>query len=119
MGTILIVDDSTTSRLLFKAHLPQNAGLVVHEAADLAGALSVAAEVKSDLVVLDYTMPEKSGIEVAQELIANGISPKFVLLTANTQQSVLEEAASLGFSKVLEKPITADKLAALIAEVGL
>lgn len=117
MTTVLIVDDSATSRMLFKAHLPKDAGCVVHEASDLAGALRLAAEVRPELVVLDYNMPGKNGAEIARELIAQGSKAKLVLLTANTQQSVLEETRALGFFKVVEKPITAAKLAALFAEL--
>lgn len=117
MLTILHVDDSATSRMLFKAHLPQEVDLVVRDASDMNGALSVADEIQPDVVVLDYTMPDKNGIEVAQELIARGHRAKLVLLSANLQPSVVEEAKSLGFFKIVEKPVTAVKITKLIAEV--
>jgi hypothetical protein len=57
MGTMLIVDGSATSRLLFKTRLPKETGLSVHEAADLTGAPSVAAETRPNLVVLEEVAP--------------------------------------------------------------
>ena len=104
--------------MLFKAHLPKDAGCVVHEASDLAGALRLAAEVRPDLVVLDYNMPDKNGVEIARELIAQGVKAKLALLTANTQAAVVEEANDSGFFTIVEKPITAAKLARLIAEAA-
>ena len=118
MKNILIVDDSATSRMLFKAHMPEGHPHAVHEANDLPSALKMADTITPDLVVLDYNMPGANGVEVAQRLLATGLKAKLVLLTANTQQSVIEDARALGFFKVVEKPITSEKLAALLQEVG-
>jgi CheY-like chemotaxis protein len=116
MKNILIVDDSATSRMLFKVHLPKEHGYVIHEGKDLAGALRLAEEHAPELVVLDYNMPDHNGVEVAQALMDAGIKTRFVLLTANTQQSVVEDAKALNFRLVVEKPITREKIAMLLAE---
>jgi CheY-like chemotaxis protein len=117
MLTILHVDDSATSRLLFRAHLPKDTEFIWREAENLRGALDAAAEIQPELIVLDYTMPDHNGVEVAQALIDDGHKGKLVLLSANIQQAVLEQTEALGFFKVLEKPITPEKISALIAEV--
>lgn len=116
MQTILIVDDSATSRMLFKIHLPAGHTYVVHEATDLASALSVAAETKPCLVVLDYNLPEHNGVEIARQLLAMGLQAKLVLLTANAQQAVIDDARSVGITLVYEKPITKDLLNRLLEE---
>ncbi len=106
MKNILIIDDSATSRMLFKAHLPAGHTFGVYEANDAASALDMASKHQFDLVVLDYNMPEQSGVDIAKLLIGNGVKAIMVILTANAQQSVIDEAHLAGVPFVFEKPIT-------------
>jgi CheY-like chemotaxis protein len=115
---ILIVDDSKTSRMLFKAYMPKDESHQVVEAANLPDALNVVREIQPELVVLDYNMPEHNGVEMAQAIRQAGFNPKIVLLTANTQKMVVDAAMSAGFLQVLEKPINAEKIAALLKQVA-
>ncbi len=116
MTTILVVDDSATSRLLFKAYMPKDPGLEIHEAEDAESALRQARALKPDLLVLDYNLPDKNGVEIAEALNAEGFETKYVLLTANVQKSVLESAEAAGFVTVVEKPIRPEKLARMLEE---
>lgn len=119
MKTILVVDDSATSRLLFKAHMPKQEAYRIVEAADPAQALERARSEQPDLVFLDYNMPEQNGVEIALALRQAGVVATCFLLTANTQQSVLAAAQTAGVRGVLEKPITRAKLEQALAEAGL
>ncbi len=116
MRTILIVDDSMTSRMLFKAHMPKDLGYEVVEAADGPSALEQATTNRPEWVVLDYNMPGKNGVQIAEDLIEAGIETKFVLLTANTQKSVVDAAMGLGFVGVVDKPVSTDKLLAILKD---
>lgn len=115
---ILVVDDSKTSRLLFRAYMPKDGQHQVFEAAALVDALAVADEARPDVVVLDYNMPELNGVEMAKVMRDAGVDAGFVLLTANMQQSVVDAAMTAGFVKLLEKPISAAKISDLLAQVG-
>ncbi len=110
MKKILVVDDSATSRLLFKAHLPKDSGYEVVEAKNMAEALEKAAADRPDIAFLDYNMPDHNGVEIAGRLREAGFDAPCYLLTANTQHSVLAEAEQAHFVGVLEKPITREKL---------
>lgn len=112
--TILVVDDSATSRLLFRAHLPADEGHTVVEAEDLDAALRLAAEAQPQVVFMDYNMPGEDGVAIALRLRAQGCRAAFLLLTANVQQSVLDEARAAGFAGVLEKPVSRDKIVAAL-----
>lgn len=112
--TILIVDDSATARLLFKVSIQALEDYNLIEASNPEEAIKLVKEFSPFLVVLDYNMPEKVGTEVAQEILALGLSPHLILLTANTQDSIVEEAKSLGFLEVLEKPVSADSVMAIL-----
>jgi len=115
---ILIVDDSKTSRLLFKAYMPKNEPHQVFEAANLSDALDILREVRPELLVLDYNMPEYNGVEMAQVILRAGFKPKMALLTANTQRMVVDAAMAAGFLQVLEKPVNAEKIDALLKQVA-
>lgn len=118
MKKILIVDDSATSKLLFKAYMPEGSQYEIHDANNLKTALEAAKTVKPDIVFMDYNMPEKNGVEIAKAMLHEGLSAKFVLLTANTQASVLKAAQDAGFVTVLEKPITREKIVATLVKVS-
>lgn len=111
---LLVVDDSSTSRLLFRIHMPTEGGHVIHEADGVDNALRVAREVRPDVVFLDYNMPDCNGVEVALKLRASGLNPCCILLTANVQQAVLDEAREAGFAGVLEKPVSRDKITSVL-----
>ena len=110
MNTVLIVDDSATSRMLFKAHMPKDRGIIVLEACDGDAAFAIVKASSPDMIFLDYNMPNHDGVEVAAELLAQGYKGTIALLTANTQESLIEEARAAGIKLVLEKPITKEKL---------
>lgn len=110
MNTVLIVDDSATSRMLFKAHMPKDRGINVLEACDGESALAIVKASNPDMIFLDYNMPRRNGVDVAAELFALGYQGTIALLTANTQESLIEDAKAVGVKFVLEKPITKEKL---------
>lgn len=116
--TILVVDDSVTSRLLFRAHLPGDFPYVIHEADSLDSAMEKAVSIRPEVVVLDYNMPGQSGVEIARTMLRAGIKARFVLFTANTQKSILDEAAAAGFVAVIEKPVTREKISDMLEKVS-
>lgn len=111
---ILVVDDSATSRLLFRAHLPPDEGHTVVEAEDLATAVRLGLDEQPRVVFMDYNMPDQDGVSIARRMREEGCAAAFVLLTANVQQSVLDEARAAGFAGVLEKPVNRDKIVATL-----
>jgi len=111
---LLVVDDSATSRLLFRLHLPPIEGCEVMEAEGAEQAMALARVRRPDVVFLDYNMPGLNGVEIARHMRESGLASCFILLTANVQQSVLEEARAAGFANVLEKPVTRAKIAAIL-----
>lgn len=116
--TILVVDDSATSRLLFRAHLPRNFPYVVHEADSLESAMEKVVSIRPEVVVLDYNMPGQTGVEIARAMLKAGINARFVLFTANTQKYILDEAIAAGFVAVIEKPVTREKINDMLGKLS-
>lgn len=115
---ILIVDDSATARTLFKICLSAYPEYTVLEAGDWKNALDIAKNEKLALIVLDYNMPEKVGTELATLMQSEGVTGPFALMSANTQDHIIEETQALGFIHVLEKPISAEALCELLDKIA-
>ena len=115
--TILVVDDSATSRLLFRAHMPAGEGHAVFEAQDRNEAMRLAEEVNPHVVFMDYNMPDEDGVRIAGRMRAMGCRAALVLLTANVQQAVLDDAHAAGFAGVLEKPVNREKIISVLRSI--
>lgn len=104
---ILIVDDDADQRSVVR-HLFAGAGLgLVAEAADAEEALVRAAEHRPDLVVLDLSMPGRSGIEVLPEL--KGIVPEAAIVILSNfprhrMESVAYERGAVGYVEKRARP---------------
>lgn len=114
---ILIVDDSSTARALFNVCFVDHPEYEIIQASHWQEAIEKAQLHKPFMIVLDYNMPEKSGSEVAELMQEKGIKAHYVLITANTQQSIIEEVNRLGFFDVIEKPISAEDVQSLLEKL--
>ena len=69
MKQILIADDHTAVRSGLRAVLEQHAGWqVVAEANDGRNALAAAIETKPDLAIVDFSLPDMTGLEVTRRI---------------------------------------------------
>lgn len=114
---ILIVDDSATARALLKLCFAEYPEYEIIQASEWQDAIEKAQLHTPFIIVLDYNMPEKSGSELAQLMKEKGIKAYFVLSTANTQQSVIDEVTKLDFVGVLEKPVSVENIHSLIGKL--
>lgn len=56
-------------------------------------------------VILDVHMPEMTGVEVLQELRERGSTSPVILITGRRDPGVQAQAAALGASALLDKPL--------------
>lgn len=105
MGRVLVVDDDETLRILLRAHLKQT-GHRVLLAASAAEAISAVEEHGSpDLAVLDVSLPDSDGFELAQKLRAATDADQLpiIFLSANVEDTHIEQGRQLG-AVYLTKP---------------
>src|SRR4051812_48637512 len=102
---VLIAEDEALIRLDLKEMLTEEGYEVVGEAGDGEQAVTMAGELKPDLVILDVKMPRKDGIDAAAEITEAQIAP-VVILTAFSQRDLIERAADAGAMAYLVKPFT-------------
>ncbi len=101
---IVIADDESLIRMDLREMLTNLGYLVVGEAGDGRSAINVARELKPDLVIMDIKMPDLDGIEAAKILTEERIAP-IVLLSAYSQQDLVQRAREAGVTAYLVKPI--------------
>jgi len=100
---VLIVDDHPLTREALVGLLSSNGFEVIGQAADGGEAITVAAQLKPDLVVLDLTMPEMDGLTALPKLLAASPDSSVVVLTASEDDGNLLAAIRLGAAGYLLK----------------
>jgi response regulator NasT len=81
---------------------------VVGEADDGVKGVSLAKELKPDLIVMDIKMPNLDGLSAAEQI--SELKIPVVLLTAFSQQELVSRAAEVGAMAFLVKPFTPQDL---------
>jgi len=101
---ILLVDDQPRVRSGLRMRLAIEPGLeVVGEAENGAQALSTAARLHPDVVVMDVEMPVMDGIAAAARLTSAPDAPAVVILTLHDCPEVRERASAAGASAFVAK----------------
>lgn len=100
---VLIADDDPIIRLDLMQMLSSIGYTVVAEAEDGREAVEMALAEKPDVCVLDVKMPVMDGIDAAREISDASVAP-VVLLTAFSDQEVVERASQAGVFGYLVKP---------------
>lgn len=109
---VLIVDDSKTMRLILLRTLRQ-AGFSqfnYKEASNGLEALSILREFPADLVISDWNMPDRNGIELLEEVRRRGIAVPFGFVSSNNVKEMRDQARAAGASFFLGKPFTVETL---------
>ena len=101
---VLIVDDEADMRLLVRTVLRNASGLeVVGEAGSGEEALTAVRSLDPDIVVLDYRMPDLTGVDVAEQLLAESPDRAIVILSAFLNDATVSEAERVGVRSCLLK----------------
>lgn len=79
--TVLIVDDHLAFRATARMMLEAGGYVVIGEAGDAASAVSEAARLRPDVVLLDIGLPDGDGFDVARALSGTAPAPIVVLVS--------------------------------------
>jgi len=113
VARILVIDDDQDYRNILRDFI-EHRGHTVLEAESAAVGTDIFLREKIDLVVSDFMMPEKSGMELLSEL--KTIYPKvlFIMVTGFATMETAKEAIRLGAYDILSKPVEMDQLSAVM-----
>jgi diguanylate cyclase (GGDEF)-like protein len=113
--TVLLVDDSIPLHALVRSHLEPH-GFTLHSAYDGESALSMAASIHPNLILLDVNIPRMNGFEVCKTLKCNPAtaSVPVIFLTANSVVTSKVAGLELGAVDYITKPFQSEELAARV-----
>jgi DNA-binding NarL/FixJ family response regulator len=112
---VVVADDHAVVRRGVRALLEMQPGIeVAAEATNGSEALNLVRKLKPDLVVLDLTMPDMNGLEVARAIKEESIATDLLVLTMHFSEEVAREALRCGaMAYVLKSDADTDLLAAV------
>jgi two-component system, chemotaxis family, chemotaxis protein CheY len=109
-ASVLVVDDSGTMRKIIARALNSVGFTSVVEAVDGTDGFNAFQKQHFDLVMTDWNMPNKSGIELTKEIRATGSTVPIFMVTTEGEKTRVVEAIKAGITDYLVKPFTADSL---------
>lgn len=113
--TVLVVDDEPEILRLVRDYL-EKAGFAVLQASDGSSALRVARQQHPDLVILDLSLPEMDGLDVARALRDAAPTP-IIMLTARADEVDRVIGLELGADDYIAKPFSPRELVARVRAV--
>jgi len=113
MARILVVDDDSTFCLMLKTYLSKQ-GYQVNEAFSFDEASRLIHANKFDVVLSDYRLPERSGMDVLTEAKRKQQSTVVILMTGYADIRLAVKAIKQGAYDYVTKPINPDEILAAI-----
>ena len=111
--SIAVVEDDENLRFLV-SHRLKAEGYEVLEAADGKQGEAMIASCQPDIVLLDWMLPEKQGIDVCKDLRKAGFDKLIIMMTAKAQEVDKIDAYGSGISDYVTKPFNMDLLITII-----
>jgi two-component system chemotaxis response regulator CheY len=106
----LLADDSGTMRKIILRSLNALGVNDVVEAADGAQAIMAFQPGAFELVLTDWNMPNKSGLDVTREIRALDAQVPIIMITTEADRGHVVQAIQAGVTDYLVKPFTTDAL---------
>jgi two-component system chemotaxis response regulator CheY len=100
---ILIVDDSETTRRIVGTILRSRHWTICGEAADGRTGVEKFKKLKPDVVLLDLSMPDMTGIEAAQQMSAADPKVSLILFTILEIEGIGDVARKAGIRAIVPK----------------
>ncbi|MDR0963115.1 MAG: response regulator [Clostridium sp.] len=114
---ILICDDAAFMRMMIKDILTKNGYNVIGEAENGVRAVEKYKELTPDLVLMDITMPEMSGIDALKRIKASNAGAQVIMCSAMGQQAMVIESIQSGAKDFIVKPFNADRVIEAVKKV--
>ena len=119
MPKLLIVDDEVDVRE-FAGNFFRKRGVEVLISSGGAEALSLIADQRPDLVLLDIRMEEMSGMDVLRKIRSSGNLIRVIMVSGLEDDGIVVEAKKLGAVSFIHKPLVLEELEGVVLrELGL
>lgn len=112
---VLVCDDSASVRFLLQVAIALREGMVVvGEAADGNEAIAQAELLQPDVVLLDLSMPHRTGLEALPEINRAAPGAKVIVLSGFSASTIGDDILGNGVAAYLQKGIEPDEILAAI-----
>ncbi|WP_424813426.1 response regulator transcription factor [Roseococcus sp. YIM B11640] len=119
MATVLIVDDSKLARIVVgKVIAALQPDWKRVEAGNADEAMTVIDTQPVDLAIIDYNMPGRDGLELAEEMRRRFPAMPIAIATANIQDEIVARARAAN-AAFIAKPVTEDAARGFISGAAL
>jgi len=112
---VLIIDDIPEARLLVRSLL-EPFGFIIEEAGSVGAAEKFIARQVPDLILLDWFLPDRNGLDFLKSLKMRELvpMPRLVMFTANALEESRQSALEAGADDFLSKPFQKEELYRII-----
>ena len=110
MKTVLIVDDSRTSRKVLRDILERAGYEIVGEAVNGQDGFDQYVKLNPDIVTMDITMPQVDGLESLKLIRKYNQNAKVIMITAAGQKEKMVEAVKFGAIEFIAKPLVEESV---------
>lgn len=116
---VLICDDVESMRVLLGVTVELRPGLrVVGEAADGEQAIAQAERLQPDVILLDLSMPRRTGLDALPEIKRVARDAKVIVISGFVSSMIAADVLARGADSYIEKGADPDTIAAMIEEVA-
>ena len=114
MTTIAVIDDEPITRMDIAGMLKDLGYSVAGEAGDGFDAVALCRAKHPDVVLMDVKMPVFDGLSASKVILDEDLAGSVVLLTAFSDEEIVEKASRIGVSGYLVKPVEQQRLRPVI-----
>ncbi len=104
MKRVLVVDDAAFIRLSIRTILEKNGFEIIGEAQNGVESVKKYRDLKPDIVTMDITMPEMTGLEALKLIMELDPEAKIIMISALGQEELVKEAIINGAKSFIVKP---------------
>lgn len=106
MTTVAIVDDALLIRMQMKKFFEETMKFeVIAQGSDGNEAVAIYQQQKPDLMTIDLTMPNKSGVDAIRDIIQHDHQANIIVVSAIKDAALITEALKLGAKGFINKPL--------------
>ncbi len=118
---LVIVDDSATNLVLLRSISSKIGGTVIHCFADSERAIEHLMQHDVDVIVVDYSMPRITGVELVKRMRSSPrhASTPILMVTGSSERVVHERAFAVGVNRILTKPVKSGEYQAAVEALAI
>ncbi|MGE3725239.1 MAG: response regulator [Candidatus Sericytochromatia bacterium] len=117
MKRVLIIEDSAFIRQLLIENLVELQMEIVGEGCTPAEGLALFKTYAPDVTLIDYSLPNQTGFQLAEELLKHDIYARLILMIPHRMFYHSHDLIAMGIRAVITKPFYPEKLQSTLIEV--